>query len=197
MLADTPILVEAERGDQRAGVRRDREGRLWIAHWTAGDPQRAAGTQLEGLEPRQIRGEEWSIVGGRLPAGAQAADVRGDGGRWYRAALGHGAWVRFIPGDLGAPGVPPVRFLDRMGALVSRVPPARVAAAGNLDAAHARLLAMGRSGLGATCPACGHADWRTAPAERGGGEVVFCAVCGHTDGAVYAFYGSTAASDGL
>jgi hypothetical protein len=189
VLAGTSILVMMSHGDRRAGVRRDAEGFLWISLWRDAAPDRVAGTRLEGVEPAQIRGPDWSAVGGVLPHGARSAEVRGGDEGWHRAEVGERAWVAFVPCDGDAPGLPAVRFGDERGALVSRATSGALSSARRVAAAQAQLLARSPSGLGGGCPACGATDWRAvrsgsvASAER-----IFCGVCGHTDGAVYGFW---------
>jgi hypothetical protein len=189
VLAGTPILVEASQGKDRAGVRRDAEGFLWISLWRDAEPERVAGTRLEGVEPAQIREHGWSAVGGVLPDDARSVEVRGDDGAWRRAEVGQGAWVVFVAYDLEALGLPPMLFAGKDGALISRVSPGTVTAARRLDQSEAELLARGLSGLGGECPACGAVDWRAIAPESGPGERIFCGVCGHSDGAAHMFYG--------
>lgn len=188
MLKDAAILVGAEHGDQCAGVRRDADGGLWISHWTADRPERVAGTLLEAMRPAAIRGPEWAALGGRLPESASMAEALGGDDAWHLAEAANGAWVLFVPYDQDAPGLPAVRFSDTTGAMVPRM---NVGAGESrrLGPHEARLLAMSPSGLGGTCPVCGAEDWRAKPAERGSGEIVFCARCGHTDGASVGFWG--------
>jgi hypothetical protein len=198
VLAGTPIIVSAALGDERAGVRRDGDGRLWIAHWTADRADRVAGTRLEGLQPAQITGPRTSAVGARLPATGRAVQVRDDDGTWHPAQVAPGAWVAFVERDGDAAGLPPVRLLDADGALVSRAEPGWIASSRALDRHERAALAAGPSGVGDACPACGADDWHAAPAHTdrshaspsggGTGEHVFCAVCGHNDGAVTAFF---------
>lgn len=189
MLAGTEILVMASHDDKRAGVRRDAEGFLWISLWWEAAPGRVAGTRLEGLEPAQIRGPDWSAVGGVLPEGARSAEVRGADEAWQRAKVGDGSWVVFVAWDANACALPAVRFADERGALVSRATSSALSSARRLDAGQAQLLARSPSGLGGACPACGATDWR---AVRSGpvpsAERIFCGVCGHSDGAVHGFW---------
>jgi hypothetical protein len=187
VLAGTPILVSVARGEMRAAVRRDADGHLWIAHWTAESPDRVAGTRLEGLRPAQISGPGCSAVGARLPAAARSVEVRDDDGTWRPAAVGDGAWVTFVRRDDVAVGLPPVRLRGADGALVFRADPRWMASSRPL-ARHERL---GPAGIGPLCPACGADDWRAAPSGSGAGEHVFCGVCGHDDGAVRAFLTAT------
>jgi hypothetical protein len=190
VLAGTPILVSAARGDHRAGVRRDGEGRLWIAHWTAERPDRVAGTRLEGLDPACIGGPEWWVVGARAPAGVRAVEARDEAGAWHPGAVAQGAWVAFVDGGPQDHGIPPVRLRDATGGLVSRAAPERLQTARRLEEHELRLLAMGPTAIGGPCPVCRADDWRAAPAAGGSGERVFCAVCGHDDGANRAFWAS-------
>jgi hypothetical protein len=74
-VSGAPILVSTSRADDRVGVRRAADASLWLSHWTANRPHRVGGTRLEGLEPAEIGGEDWWIVGGRLPPLAETADV--------------------------------------------------------------------------------------------------------------------------
>jgi hypothetical protein len=67
VLAGTLILVEASQGEDRAGVRRDAEGFLWISLWRDAEPERVAGTRLEGVEPAQIRERGWSALAACFP----------------------------------------------------------------------------------------------------------------------------------
>jgi hypothetical protein len=191
VLAGTPIVVSAARGDERAGVRRDGDGHLWIAHWTADRPDRVAGTRLEGLRPAQISGPCRSAVGARLPAMTRAVRVRDDDGTWHAAEVAPGAWVAFVERDGNAGGLPPVRLLDADGALVSRAEPGWIASSRPLERHERAALAAGSSGVGGACPACGADDWRASPSDGGTGEHVFCAVCGHADGGVTAFFAAT------
>jgi hypothetical protein len=116
------------------------------------------------------------------------AEALGGDDAWHLAEAANGAWVLFVPYDQDAPGLPAVRFSDTTGAMVPRM---NVGAGESrrLGPHEARLLAMSPSGLGGTCPVCGAEDWRAKPAERGSGEIVFCARCGHTDGASVGFWG--------
>ncbi|HEY7621022.1 MAG TPA: hypothetical protein VH834_14700 [Solirubrobacteraceae bacterium] len=191
MLAGTPILVSAAHGDHLAGVRRDAEGgHLWIAHWMADRPDRVAGTRLEGLEPARIGVPGWWIVGARLPDSVATVDVRGESGTWHGAAIANGAWVAFADGGDDVMGIPPIRLLDAHGELVSRVPASWIDAARALTEQETELLAKGQSDIGGPCPVCWTYDWRAAPAEGdASGERIFCARCGHNDGAVSGFYG--------
>jgi hypothetical protein len=188
VLAGTPIVVSAAFGDERAGVRRDGEGHLWIAHWTAERSDRVAGTRLEGLQPAQIAGPGWSAIGARAPAGAHAVEVRDDDGTWRAAALAGGAWVGFARREGQPAGLPPARARDAEGALVFRGEPTWTAAARRLDANERLAIA---TTLGPACPACDADDWRAAPAAGGDGEHVFCGVCGQHDGSVTAFFSAT------
>ena len=202
MLAGTPIIVSAARGDERAGVRRDGDGHLWIAHWTADRPNRVAGTRLEGLQPAQIAGPDASAVGARQPAAVRAVQVRADDGTWHPAEVAPGAWVAFVERDGNAAGLPPVRLLGEDGALVSRAEPRWIASSRPLERHERAAVAPSFSGVG-TCPVCGANDWNAAPADNsrwhvsppgsgsGSGEHVFCAVCGHNDGGVTAFFAAT------
>jgi hypothetical protein len=184
VLAGTPILVSAVLGEHLAGVRRDaREGHLWIAHWMADRPDRVAGTRLEGADPARIGVPGWWAVGGRLPTGAASVDARGESGTWHRAAVGDGAWVVFVDGAEESAGLPPIRMLDAGGELVSRAPEGTSRA---LTAQEAQLLALTPSGVGGTCPVCAADEWRAAPLVSG--ERIFCARCGHTDGAARGFW---------
>jgi hypothetical protein len=157
--------------------------------WWEAAPDRVAGTRLEGVEPGQIRGPDWSAVGGVLPRGARSSEVRGADEVWHRAEVAEMAWVAFVPYDVDAHGLPAVRFGDERGQLVSRATSDALSSARRLDADQARLLARSPSGLGGACPACGAADWR---AVRSGSvpsaEQIFCGVCGHSDGAVHGFW---------
>jgi len=201
VLAGTPIIVSVARGDERGGVRRDGEGHLWIAHWTADRPDRVAGTRFEGLRPAQIIGPRRSVVGARLPATARAVQVRDDNGTWHPAQVAPGAWVAFVERDDDAAGLPPVRLRGADGAIVSRTDPESVAASRPLERHERAALAADPSRGGNACPACGADDWRAAPARTGRlgaspaggvtGEHVFCAVCGHDDGGVRAFLAAT------
>jgi hypothetical protein len=185
VLAGTAILVMTSHDDKRAGVRRDAEGCLWISLWWEAAPDRVAGTRLEGVEPAQIRGPDWSAVGGVLPEGARSAEVRGADEAWQRAEVGEGSWVAFIPWEAGAFALPAIRFADERGALVSSA----LASARRVDAGQAQLLARSPSGLGGVCPACGATDWRAARSGCGSStERIFCGVCGHSDGAVHGFW---------
>lgn len=185
MLAGTPIVVSAALADQRAGVRRDDEGCLWLAHWTVDRAQHVAGTRLEGLRPAQIAGPGWAAVGARVPAGAHAVEVRDDDGTWRSAAVGGGAWVAFARRDGEAPSLPHVRVRDSEGALLFRGEPGWSGSARQL-----REDEIAACGFGAGCPSCGADAWRAAPADTGG-EHVFCAVCGENDGSVRAFFSAT------
>jgi hypothetical protein len=191
VLADTPILVSAAHDGHVGGVRRDAEhGELWIAHWTSDRPDRVAGTRLQGLEPASIGVPGWWIVGARLPGSVATVEVRGQSGAWHPATLGGGAWVAFADGSEDAMGIPPIRLLDARGELVSRADPGWIGAARPLTARETQLLAMGPHGIGGPCPVCWTYDWRAAPAGAGAtGERIFCARCGHNDGAVSGFYG--------
>jgi hypothetical protein len=184
VLAGTPILVSVALGEHFAGVRRDaQEGHLWIAHWMADRPERVAGTRLEGADPASIGIPGWWAVGGRLPARVASVDARGDSGTWHPAAVGESAWVVFVDGPENSAGLPPIRMLDARGELVSRAPegPSR-----ELTAQQAQLLAMSPGGLGGVCPVCATEDWRAAP--FGIAERIFCARCGHTNGAAHGFW---------
>jgi hypothetical protein len=189
VLAGTPIVVSAALADDHAGVRRDDEGHLWLAHWVADRPDRVAGTRLEGLGPAQIAGPGWAAVGARLPAGARAVEVRDDDGTWRPAAVAGGAWVAFAQRDDGAPGLPPVRVRDSEGGLVFRSDPQWLESARPLGDGERAALAVG--GFGPSCPSCGADAWHAAPTDRGQGEHVFCAVCGENDGSVRAFFSAT------
>ena len=79
---------------ERAGIRRDADGFLWISHWRDASPNRVAGTRLEGSEPAQIRGPDRSAVGGVLPPGARSAVVRGADWAWHTAEVGHEPGLR-------------------------------------------------------------------------------------------------------
>jgi hypothetical protein len=161
VLAGTPILVSAAHGDHVAGVRRNaEEGHLWLAHWTTDRPDRVAGTRLEGREPARIGLPDAWIVGARLPDGVASVDVRGESRTWHTATLGEGAWVVVVDGGADA--------------------------ARELTAQEAELLAKGPHELGGPCPVCWSYDWRAAP--TGSGERIFCARCGHNDGAATVFY---------
>jgi hypothetical protein len=187
VLAGTPILVSAAHGDHLAGVRRDaEEGHLWLAHWTADRPDRVAGTRLEGPEPARIGLPGAWIVGARLPDGVANVDVRSASGTWQTATLGDGAWVAVVDGGEDAVGIPPSRMLDARSALVLRAAPAWLETARKLTAQEAELLASGPHALGGPCPVCWSYDWRAAP--DGSGERIFCARCGHNDGATTAFF---------
>lgn len=187
MLAGTPILVSAARGDHRAGVRRDEEGQLWIAHWTVERPDRVAGTRLEGLDPARIGGPGWWAVGGRLPDSARSVQACDEAGAWLSAELAGGAWVVFVDGGPQT-DMPPLRLRDAIGRVVSRTPAGRLETARRLEPRELRLLAMGPTAIGGPCPVCETDDWRAAPAAGGSGQRVFCAVCGHDDGANHAFW---------
>jgi hypothetical protein len=190
VLASTPILVSAARGDDRAGVRRDDEGHLWIATWTLDRQDRVAGTRLEGLDPARIGGPGWWAIGGRLPDAARSVEARDEAGAWRAAEVARGAWVVFVDGGPES-DMPPLRLRDAGGHVVSRTPAGRLATARRLEPHELRLLAMGPSQLGGDCPSCGADDWRAAPAGSGDGERIFCAVCGHDDGATRAFWGAS------
>jgi hypothetical protein len=192
VLAGTPILVSAARGDHLAGVRRDtQEGRLWIAHWMADRPDRVAGTRLEGLEAARIGVPGWWIVGARLPESVATVDVRGHSGTWYPATVDNDAWVAFADGGEDDMGIPPIRMLDVHGELVSRAPADWVHAARSLSAQEAELLARSSHEVGGPCPVCWTYDWRLAPAQDGAVEGrIFCARCGHSDGAASGFWGT-------
>lgn len=187
MLKDAAILVRAEHDDQRAGVRRDADGGLWISYWIADKPERVAGTLLEEMRPAAIRGPERAAFGGRLPESASMAEALGEDDAWHLAEAANGAWVLFVPYGQHTLGLPAVRFSDSTGALVPRMDVA-AGESRRLEAHEARLLAMSTSGLGGTCPVCGAEDWRARRAEGGSGEVVFCSECGHTDGGSGTFY---------
>jgi Zn ribbon nucleic-acid-binding protein len=192
VLHGTPILVSAARGDDRAGVRRDEEGHLWIATWTVERPGRVVGTRLEGLDPAQIGGPGWWVVGARLPEGVRSVEARDEDGAWHAATVANGAWVAFVAGAAETVGMPPLRMRDAAGELVSRVPAERRQAARRLQPGEAQALTISRAGAGPACPACGANDWRAAPAGSGAvGERVFCAVCGHDDGGVRSFFAAT------
>jgi hypothetical protein len=192
VLAGTPILVSAAHGDHLAGVRRDaQEGHLWLAHWTADRPDRVAGTRLEGLEPARIGVPGWWIVGARLPESVATVDVRGESGSWHAATVANGAWVAFADGGEDVTGIPPIRLLDAHGDIVSRAPADWVEAARSLTDQEAELLAKGRHDVAGPCPVCWSYDWRLAPAQAGApGGWIFCARCGHDDGAASVFWGS-------
>jgi hypothetical protein len=191
VLARTPILISAAHGHHLAGVRRDaQEGDLWIAHWTADRPDRVAGTRLEGLEPARIGVPGWWIVGARLPEAVATVDVRGGSGTWHAATVGNGAWVAFADGGEDVMGIPPIRLLDAHGELVSRAPAGWVEAARSLTDQETELLAEGPHDVGGPCPVCWNYDWRLAPAQADApGGRIFCARCGHNDGAASVFWG--------
>jgi hypothetical protein len=188
VLAGTPIVVSAAFGNERAGVRRDGDGHLWIAHWTAERPDRVAGTRLESLRVAHISGPGWVAVGGRLATAARSVDVRDDDATWRPATVGGGAWVAFARSEREDGRPPPLRMSDAEGALVFRGEPEWAAAARRLQADERLAVTAGRD---PTCPACGADDWRAAPADGGHGEYVFCAVCGHNDGSISAFFSAT------
>jgi hypothetical protein len=191
VLAGTPIVVSTALADQCAGVRRDDEGHLWLAHWAADRPERVAGTRLEGFGAAQIAGPGWVAVGARLPAEARAVQVRDGDGTWRPAVVAGGAWVAFARRDESAARLPPVRARDSEGALVFRADPRWIASARPLGDDESRAIAL--SGMGPGCPSCGADAWHAAPTDSGQGEHVFCAVCGENDGSVSAFFGATAA----
>lgn len=189
MLAGTPILVSAAHGEHHGAVRRDAQGDLWISHWIADRPERVAGTRLEGREPARIGVRGSWIVGGRLPNGVAKVQARGESGTWHAAALGNGAWVGFVDGREHGSGLPPIRMLDGDGEIVSRAAPGAIDTARRLTAQEADLIAMGPGELGGACPVCETDDWRAAPAPAGSlGERIFCARCGHSDGAARGFW---------
>jgi hypothetical protein len=191
VLAGTPILVSAEHGDHLAGVRRDtQEGHLWIAHWMADRPESVAGTRLKGLEPARIGVPGWWIVGARLPESVAKVDVRGQSGTWHAASVDNGAWVAFADGSEDVMGIPPIRMLDTRGELVSRAPAGWAETARTLTEKEAELLAVSPHEVGGPCPVCWTFDWRFAPAQDGAlGGRIFCARCGHNDGAASGFWG--------
>jgi hypothetical protein len=190
VLNGTPILVSAAHGDHVAGVRRDaEEGQLWIADWMADRPDRVSGTRLEGLEPASIGVSGWWILGARLPKSVATVDVRGESGRWHAAAVANGAWVAFTDGGEDVMGIPPIRLLDANGELVSRAPAGWVEAARSLTDQETKLLAMSPHEVGGPCPVCWTNDWRLAPAQAGAlAGRIFCARCGHNDGAASMFW---------
>ena len=59
--------------------------------------------------------------------------------------------------------------------LVSQVSEALAEASRPLGPDRTRLLGLGY------CPVCGAQRWRVARVASGGGELVFCGVCGHAD----------------
>jgi len=198
MLEHAHVLVEVERDAHRAGVRMDAQGDLWLAHWHAARPGRVAGARLDGPRPARIDGRDegrpdWAALGGRLPPGAAAADVRDDAGAWCRAAAGHGAWVVFVARSTRTAGLPPVRFVDAAGALTPARPRERLLAGAPLDGERRRLLAHAGTTGGGPCPVCGGDDWRTEPFEPpSSGLRIFCAACGFDDGAARAFWAPAA-----
>jgi hypothetical protein len=195
MLENARLLVAIVWGEERAGVRRTDDGHCWISHWRAANPHRVAGTRLRGRQPGQILVEDQSATGGVLIARASAVEVLGVDERWRNATIGDGAWVAVVPhGPPCSPqrlGLPPVRFVDRSGAIVSRAASHPQKGRRRLDRVASDRLAGEHSWVGGVCPACGTNDWDSVPAppERGTGDIVFCAACGQTDGAHRSFYG--------
>src|SRR6185503_18647889 len=120
------ILVSAERGESRVAITRDAQGGAWLAHGRA--PALHPITPLAGLNPAQVGGPGWTAIGGVLPASARTAHVCGSDGRWVRAEAARGAWVAFVAADEHH-HLPPVRFQDAHGAVVSRADAAALASA--------------------------------------------------------------------
>ena len=150
-----------------------------------------AGTRLEGLEPARIGIPGWWIVGARLPESVATVEVRGESGTWHPATLGGGAWVAFADGSEDATGIPPIRLLDAHTELVSRAAPGWAEVARPLTEQETALLAKGPHEIGGPCPVCWTFDWHAAPAGNHAiGERIFCARCGHNDGAVSSFWGA-------
>ena len=189
VLAGTPILVMTSHDGERAGIRRDADGFLWISHRRDASPNRVPGTRLEGSEPAQIRGPDRSAVGGVLPPGARSTVVRGADWAWHTAEVGHEPGLRSHRTTL----MPPARL--RSGSAMSaeswcrarrrpRFPPPGV-----LTRIKHQLLARGPSKLGGACPASGASDWRVVVSGSApSAERIFCGVCGHNHGAVYGFW---------
>jgi hypothetical protein len=149
-----------------------------------------AGTRLEGLEPARIGVGGWWIVGARLPEAVATVDVRGESGTWHAATIGDGAWVAFADGGEDVVGIPPIRLIDARGELISRAPAGWVETARPLTDQEAKLLAMGPHEIGGPCPVCWTKDWRLVPAQAGAlAGQIFCARCGHSDGAATGFWG--------
>jgi hypothetical protein len=185
------VLVSVHRGEDRAGIVREADGRLWLAHGRA--PALHAITALDGLEPAQIGGPGWTAVGGALPPAARTAHARGSDGGWEPAATGGGTWIAFVVAD-ERHALPAVRFRDEHGALVSRAAPDVRAAARRIDTAEAERLTRLGTSVGGVCPVCEARDWRATPSAAGLGEHVFCGICGHSDGGAIGTWSPTRAS---
>lgn len=183
------LLVSVSHGDDRAGIIREGDGRLWIAHGHASTPR--AITLLRGLEPGHVGGPGWTAVGGVLPPRARTAQALGSDGSWQEAAIAGGAWVAFVVAD-DRHWPPPARFRDEQGALVSRADQDVLAAARRIAPDEADRLARLEASVGGVCPVCEARDWRGTPATAGVGEHVFCAVCGHSVPGVFASWSATA-----
>lgn len=173
VLSRARILAEARRAQQRAAVRRDKDGAVWVTHWTSSRPGRVAGTQLRGSQAAKIRGPDWTVVGGVLPVDATAARVRDERDCWVQATAAQGAWIAFIS---VAPrlGLPPIRFHDQAGEAIFTPPQLKYR---DTERPEAR-------GPAPFCEACGADNWRSASAAEGHGKIIFCGSCGFYDGAV-------------
>jgi len=113
-----------------------------------------------------LRGER-TLVGGRLPEGAVAAEVLTAGGERVGAAVGGGAWAALLDEPLTAGLDPVVRFADAAGATVRRPLPHGWPREPVDDADVA-------------CPACGGRAWELVTAHDAR-QAVVCRACGHED----------------
>src|SRR4051812_19420361 len=64
MLHATSVLVSVEGSDFRAGIRKDARSQLWLAVWKPDEPDRVAGSSIEGSEATRIGLDGWTAVGG-------------------------------------------------------------------------------------------------------------------------------------
>jgi hypothetical protein len=185
MLSNASIVVAAAWGEDRAVVRRDSKGELWVSHWKAHEPHRVAGTQLQGPWPAQIHGTGWSAIGGTVPKSAKFVTILAQDGTDVAAEVTDGAWIAFVPEERLAERLPPIGFQDEVGALVAQtvtLTPTRT-----LSNDEAQLLPSTGGGVAPTgvCPVCGAENWQAGTEQPGSAERIWCGTCGYSDGAVY------------
>jgi hypothetical protein len=187
------VLVSIEHPGGRVGVVVDAdEGELWVSADFDG-----GGTCLSEYTPGfEMLDHDTIVAGGRLPPGAVEATLIDPRGETRRCAVANGAWVAIVPDSDPFEGVPPVRFADASGAIVTPPLPPEWPREPLPDATD-------------DCPACDAREWDVVTAADGSrgysgrpsgemtpSQVLVCRRCGHEE-AIGTVYGGGYADTGV
>ena len=175
-MSSTDCLVSTVTPQTAAGIVRNARGALTFSVWPLDEEPRPL-VVLEGARPERINGPDWYAVGGQAPTNAAAVEVKTESGMWQEGVVREGAWVALVRERPHSNALPPARFLDDNGALLTPdIPRDRYRPV----TAEEKRAFTAPGGLPSHCPVCGADAW--AIADEPGLAAIACGNCGFSDG---------------